>query len=101
MEGWDMKGRTISWSAVAGMAALLAGLAFSAAAGASPGQSSTTHFSSVVDQLGTPAGPTTNDSSGCPGPVINDFVDVNGTGNGVMHSTANANGFWATSTFTG
>jgi hypothetical protein len=79
----------------------LAALSFAASASADPGQSQTFHYNSLVDQLGTPTGPTTNLST-CPAPVLNDFTDVNATGNGVSHQTVNGAGdFWATSTFTG
>jgi hypothetical protein len=77
------------------------GLAMVGAATADPGQSQTFHFDALVEQLGAPTGPTTNVSN-CPAPVVNDFTDINATGNGVTHFTVNGAGdFWFTSTFTG
>jgi hypothetical protein len=79
----------------------LAALSLAATASADPGQSQTIHYNTLVDQFGTPTGPTTN-LSNCPAPVLNDFTDINATGNGVSHQTTNGAGdFWATSTFTG
>ena len=82
-------------------AGILPVVAFAASAAAAPGQSQTFHFNSLVDQLGSPPGQTTNGSSDCPSAVLNDFVDINATGNGVTHQTVNGNGAWFTSTFTG
>ena len=71
-----------------------------AAAVAYAGPSQTVHFNSQ-QMFGTPTGPTTNVSN-CPAPVINDYVDINATGNGVAHQNTNPAGdFWATTTFTG
>jgi len=82
-------------------AALAVGMVFVASAVASPATSSTVHFNSIVGQLGTPTGPTTNISN-CPAPVINDFTSITATGNGVSHQTTNGAGdFWGTSTFAG
>jgi hypothetical protein len=86
--------------AVATAVVALAALSVAAAASANPGQTQTVHFNSLVNQLGTPTGPTTNVSD-CPAPVLNDFTAINGTGNGVMSETVNKNGNWTTSTFTG
>jgi hypothetical protein len=79
----------------------LAALSFAASASADPGQSQTIHYNTIVDQFGTPTAPTTN-LSNCPAPVLNDFTDIDASGNGVSHQTVNGAGdFWATSTFTG
>lgn len=82
-------------------AGILAVGALAASASAAPGQSQTFHFNSLVDQLGTPTGQTSN-LSNCPGAVLNDFTDINATGNGITHQTINGAGdVWFTSTFTG
>lgn len=78
----------------------LAALAVAATASAAPGQSQTVHFNSIVDQLGTPVAPTTNVSN-CPAAVLNDFADINATGNGVFHENVSKTGDWFTTTFTG
>ena len=79
----------------------LAALCLAASASADPGQTQTFHYSTIVDQLGTPSGPATN-LNDCPAPLLNDFVDINATGNGITHQTINGAGdFWSTSTFTG
>lgn len=78
----------------------LAALGVAATAAADPGQSQTVHFSALVNQFAMPVAPTTN-ASNCPAPVLNDFAEINATGNGVMHDNVNANGDWMTSTFTG
>jgi len=65
-----------------------------------PATSQTQHFT-TVQQFGTPTGQTTNNSS-CPGPVLNDYVYIDATGNGVQHQTVNGAGdSWFTTTFTG
>jgi len=82
-------------------AGILSVVAFAASADAAPGQSQTFHFNSLVDQFGTPTGQTSNVSN-CPAPVLNDFTDVNASGNGVTHQTVNGAGdVWFTSTFSG
>ena len=65
--------------------------------------SQTTHFNSIVDQSGTPPQPppVTNNSN-CPSWVLNDYVLINATGNGVQHYNQNGAGDnWFTTTFTG
>lgn len=80
--------------------ALMLAISASATAIAAPATSTTQHYS-TLQQWGTPLGPTTSPSN-CPASVLNDFVWINATGNGVMHQTTNGAGdFWATSTFTG
>lgn len=75
-------------------------LAVSSGAFAASGTSETSHFS-TMQQWGTPLGPTTSPSN-CPSAILNDFVWIDATGNGVMHDNVNGAGdFWATSTFTG
>lgn len=71
-------------------------------AAAAPGQTSTTHYNTVSDSWGSPPQPppATNNSN-CPAYLLNDFTLFNGTGNGINHQNFNANGFWATGTFTG
>ena len=91
--------KRVFYAAIA--AGLVSGLTLVATAGASPAQNQTFHFNALVDQLGTPTGQTTN-LSNCPAPVLNDFVDINATGNGVVHQTINGAGdVWFTTTFTG
>src|SRR4249919_3171123 len=59
----------------------------------------TAHFSSTSEQL-TPLAPTKE--SGCPAFVLNDYGDLEASGNGVEHSTVNKAGDgWFTTTFTG
>ena len=59
--------------------------------------SETAHFSDL-DQWQTPVGPATD----CPTYVVNDFVLMVGSGNGIEHANINKAGdFWATNTFTG
>lgn len=59
----------------------------------------TAHFSSMGEQL-TPLAPT--GESGCPAFVLNDYGDLEASGNGVEHSTVNRAGDgWFTTTFTG
>jgi hypothetical protein len=70
---------------------------------ASPATSTTSHFS-VVQQWGSPTTPTSQ--SNCTGPIgnalINDYVFIDDTGNGVQHQTVNGAGdAWFTTTFTG
>ncbi len=90
-----------SLAATVAVVGVAVALGFAATASAAPGQSQTFHFNSLVDQLGTPTGPTSNVSD-CPAPVLNDFTDINATGNGVTHQTVNGAGdFWFTQTFTG
>lgn len=78
----------------------LTALGLAATASATPGQTQTSHFNTIVDQLGTPTGPTTN-ASDCPAPVLSDYTEINATGNGVANENENKNGDWSTSTFTG
>jgi hypothetical protein len=71
---------------------------------AAPATTMTSHFS-VVQQWGTPTGAPTNQSN-CTGPVgnalVNDYVFIDDTGNGVQHQTVNGAGdAWFTTTFTG
>jgi hypothetical protein len=59
----------------------------------------TAHFSSVSEEL-TPLAPTSE--SGCPAFVLNDYGDLEASGNGVEHAIVNKAGDgWFTSTFTG
>jgi hypothetical protein len=59
----------------------------------------TAHFSSMSVQL-TPLAPTRE--SGCPAFVLNDYGDLEATGNGIEHSIVNKAGDgWFTTTFTG
>ncbi len=59
----------------------------------------TAHFSSMSEQL-TPLAPTSE--SGCPAFVLNDYADLEASGNGIEHSTVNRAGDgWFTTTFTG
>jgi hypothetical protein len=59
--------------------------------------SETAHFSDL-NQWQTPVGPATD----CPAYVVNDFLLMVGTGNGIEHANINKAGdFWATNTFTG
>jgi hypothetical protein len=59
----------------------------------------TAHFSSMSEEL-TPLAPTRE--SGCPAFVLNDYGDLEASGNGIEHSTVNKAGDgWFTSTFTG
>ena len=93
--------------------ALLAGLAACSVALAAPVSPSdftcgvtvftpcnqTAHFSSTSEQL-TPLAPTSE--SGCPAFVLNDYGDLEASGNGVEHSIVNKAGDgWFTTTFTG
>lgn len=71
---------------------------------AAPATSQTQHFS-TLQSWGTPSGSPTN-ATNCTGPVgnafINDFVDLDFTGNGVQHVNVNGAGdSWFTTTFTG
>ena len=67
---------------------------------AAPATSMTVHFS-TMQQWGTPLGPTTR-ATNCPAAVLNDYVWIDATGNGISHQTTNGAGdFWSTSTFTG
>jgi hypothetical protein len=70
---------------------------------ASPATSTTSHFS-VVQQWGSPTTPTSQNK--CTGPIgnalLNDYVYINDTGNGIQHQTINGAGDgWFTTTFTG
>lgn len=59
----------------------------------------TAHFSSTSEQL-TPLAPTSE--SGCPAFVLNDYGDLEASGNGIEHATVNKAGDgWFTTTFTG
>jgi len=81
-------------------AVFAAALVAPAVANAAPATSQTQHFT-TVQQFGNPTGPTTNNSN-CPPPVLNDYVYIDATGNGVQHQTVNGAGdSWFTTTFTG
>jgi hypothetical protein len=61
--------------------------------------SQTAHFSSMSEEL-TPLAPT--GESGCPAFVLNDYGDLEASGNGIEHAIVNKAGDgWFTSTFTG
>jgi hypothetical protein len=85
---------------VSALAAVLITLSVAGTAFAAPAASQTMHFS-TLQQWGTPLGPTTSPSS-CPADVLNDYVWIDASGNGVSHQILNGAGdFWATTTFTG
>jgi hypothetical protein len=89
--------RSLSLALVLGV---VLSLAASSGVFAAPATSETFHFS-TLQQWGTPLGPTTSPSN-CPAAILNDFVWIDMTGNGVSHDTTNGAGdFWATTTFTG
>jgi hypothetical protein len=81
------------------VAALALPLGLAQAAAAAPGQTLSTHYTSVAS-WGTPTAPITNISD-CPAPVIYDYNYLTGTGNGKTNQNFNNNGFWETSSFTG
>jgi hypothetical protein len=93
------------WAHSAAVVALGLAVPLSSAtvAEASPATSMTSHFS-VVQQWGSPTTPTSQNN--CTGPIgnalLNDYVYINDTGNGVQHETINGAGdAWFTTTFTG